>query len=433
MPTWAEAPDNVGDWTAWLWWLWYLALALFGLFVAARRDLRRALLRLVAPRLRPRPFRWARRLLFDRILWLAVGTLSVFIVFLLFGSVAMYFLERGVNDKFKTLEEASHSTLIYLFSGMEDRTPQTVWGWRCYGLLALTGLGLTAYFTGYFVSEILTRGRGTMERDAARQSFLIIGWNPRTRQVIDELFRAFEVGMERHLITVLAEERVDTSTVADLDSRGVTFVSGDPFDKKVLERIGAHQARSVILLANHKYHDPDGHSAMTVLALTGLFNDAGVLPGHRPRVCVEVVNHRKMALIRDAGAHETICHEDFGLGVLAQSAMVSSICEVYQELLSYAPATNAFHIVRSPPQGDGGAGDLPLDIWQRLLEGKSFAEAADVFTRGRDVRNPVILVGLRRGGRILVNPRDPLRLQRGDDLLVIAYGFPSLEHLRRLL
>src|SRR5262249_10253568 len=145
----------------------YLSLASFGLFVAVRRDLRRRLLRRVAVRLRPAAFRLARRLLFDHILWLAVGTLCAFGVFLLFGSVAMYFLERGVNDKFDTLEEASHSTLIYLFSGMEDRTPKTVWGWRCYGLLALTGLGLTAFFTGSFVSEILTRRRGPMERDAA--------------------------------------------------------------------------------------------------------------------------------------------------------------------------------------------------------------------------------------------------------------------------
>src|SRR5262245_54767551 len=107
MPTWADVPDIVSDWSSWLWWLGYLALAMGGLFVAARRELRRGLLRWVALRVGPRGFRWARRLLFDRILWLAIGTLCIFGIFLLFGSLAMYFLERGVNDKFDTLEEAS--------------------------------------------------------------------------------------------------------------------------------------------------------------------------------------------------------------------------------------------------------------------------------------------------------------------------------------
>jgi voltage-gated potassium channel Kch len=428
----AEVQSDPNLWDDWVWWGGYLVLAVVGGALAYRRDVRRGLLRLLAPHLSPRSFRIARRLLFERMLWLAVWVLSLFGLVLLFGSVLMYVLESRANPSFASLEEASHSTLIYLVSGAEDRQPRTPWGWRCFGLIAITGLGLTAYFTGNFVSELLFRGRRVMDRDVARQSFLVIGWNPRARQIIEELFRAFEVGLARHLITVLSDRKVDPSRVADLDSRGVTFVTGDAFDKKVLERLGAHEARAVVILANRTVQDPDGHSAVIVLALTGLFKDEQLTPERRPRICVEVVNHRKTALIRDAGADDTICHEDYGLGVLAQSALVSSIGEVYQELLAYAPETNEFHVLRSPATA-GAPSDIPAEVWERLLKGKSFREAADVFNRARDDRNPVILVGLRRGGRLLLNPLEPERVQPGDELLTIARGFPTLEPLRRLI
>ncbi len=429
----AQAPTGWEAWDDWVWWSWYLLLALVGCVAAYRRDLRRRLVSRLAPRLPPRWFRFARRLLFDRILWLAVGTVSLFGFVLLFGSAVLYAVERKDNPNFATLEEAGRSTLIYLFNGTEDRAPKTSWGWRCFGLLAFSGLALTAYFTGNFVSELISRGRSKkMDRDVARQSFLVIGWNPRARQVIEELFRAFEVGMERHLITVLSDRKVETARVADLDSRGVTFVTGDAFDKKVLERLGAHEAHAVILLANRHVEDPDGHSAVVVLALNGLFRDKGLTAGRRPRVVVEVVNHRKMALIRDAGADDTICHEDFGLAVLAQSALVTSMCEVYQELLMYAPETNEFHVLRTPA-AEGAKSDVPAEVWERALKGRTFTEAAVAFDRTRDDRNPVLLVGLRRGGRLLLNPREPEHVRPGDELLIIARGFPSQDDLRKLL
>jgi voltage-gated potassium channel Kch len=422
----AAAAADSGD--QWLWWTTYLALAAVGVVAGFRRGLRLALLRWLAPRLPGLVFRPLQRLLSHRVLWLAVGTVSLFGVFLLVGCVLMYHAERGVNDKFDTLEEASHSTLIYLFSGVEDRTPKTTWGWRCFGALALAGLGLTAYFTGRLVFEIIRGGTPTMEGNVARQTFLLIGWNPRAKRVVEDLFKAFRCGLEEHLITVLSEERVVAAHHPDLDARGVTFVTGDSSDKRVLERIGAHEAHSVIIMANKKAEDPDARAALVVLALRGLFQDKRLPEGRRPRVCVEVVHQRKTALLRDAGADETVCHEDYGLGILAQAAMVANIGEVYHELLSYNPATCEIFVLRGP-RPDGG--DVPADVWGRLLEGKTFAEAADLFTRGRDARNPAILLGVRRGGRLLLNPREPVTLQPGDDLVTVAYTFPSLDHFRQ--
>lgn len=423
---------DVDDYTAWLWWAFYLSLSLLGTVVARSRRRRARIMRWLAPRLPTAGAHLAEYLLFHRLLWVFVGVLSLIGVVLLTGSLVMYLVERDANPHFRSLEEASHSTLIYLFSGVEDRTPQTEWGWRVVGLMILAGVGLTAYATGHIIHEIIGRRERDMERDAARECYLIIGWNPRARKIVEELFLAFRAGVEKHLITVLSEHKVDTAKVLDLDARGVTFVAGEPNDKKVLAKLGAHEARSVIVMANTEHPDPDARAALIVLALRGLFQEKGVTGERKPRVCVEVVNHRRTALIRDAGADETICHEDYGLGVLTQASLTESIAAVYDDLLTFRESTNEVFLLRGPGEGPGT--HVPADVWERLFQGKNFEEAAEVFTRGHArCTNPAILIGVRRGGKLLLNPDTPVTLDRHDDLVVISRNVPSPEHMRQLV
>lgn len=420
------------DYTPWLWWSAYLVLSLVGWTVSGRRRLRVALMRWLAPRVPVAAGRVAERLLFHRVLWLFVGVLSLIGVVLLTGSLVMYLVERDANPHFGSLDEASHSTLIYLFSGVEDRTPKTEWGWRVVALMILAGVGLTAYATGHMVHEIIGRRERNMERDAARECYLVIGWNARARQIVEELFMAFEAGVEKHMITVLSEHKVNTAHVPELDARGVTFVAGDPHDKKVLDKLGAHEARSVIVMANTEHADPDARAALIALALRGLFQDKGLSPEDRPRVCVEVVNHRRISLIRDAGADETVCHEDYGLGVLTQASLAESIAEVYHELLTFRESTNEMFLLRGP--GAGAGAHIPADVWDRLFQGKTFTEAEGAFSRSRErCSNPAILVGLRRRGKMMLNPATPVTLEHGDDLIVMARQVPSAEHLRQLM
>jgi hypothetical protein len=149
-------------------------------------------------------------------------------------------------------------------------------------------------------------------------------------------------------------------------------------------------------------------------------------------VCVEVVNHRRTALIRDAGADETVCHEDYGLGVLTQASLVENVAGVYHELLTFSEGTNEVFLLRGP--GDGLGTHVPADVWDRLFQGKTFEQAAEAFTRGHArCTNPALLIGLRRAGKLLLNPNSPVTLDRHDDLIVLARNVPSPEHLRQLL
>src|SRR5207247_8528330 len=95
--------------------------------------------------------------------------------------------------------------------------------------------------------------------------------------------------------------------------------------------------------------------ALSVLVLDGLRksqqptekeNNSG-RPG--PRIYAEALDLKKAALLREAGADEVVCHEDFGLKILAQSVFQAQklvpgdYTKVYAELLRFKG--NEIHFV----------------------------------------------------------------------------------------
>jgi TRAP transporter TAXI family solute receptor len=421
--------------THWLQWAFFLFLACLALAVAHLRRPRLLVMRFASPHL-PKTVSWIlRKLLFHRLLWQVVRTLALFASLWLAGSAVMYLFEREVNINFSNLRVSSLSILVYLFSGLEDRAPVTNGGWIGSVVMLISGLLIAAYITGQFASEITRNTLGVMQmtKNSAKNSILIVGWNARAERVVREIFSAFDVNLPEHNVIVLSDEKVDTQRYSDFESRGVTFISGDAFDKKLLLRIGAHRAHSVIMMANNKSGDPDATTTLAVLALHSLCEDERISEADRPRICAEVMNHRKIELIRDAGADEIVCHEDFGLGVLAQSAFAAKLTEVYQELLSYGTTSCEIYMMSSPSQHEEQDGQIPVDIWQSLFEGKTFPEASEVFNQNRNTENPPILIGLQRGNDVLLNPKTQIQLHDGDSLILIAYVRPSFEHLRPLI
>jgi len=418
----------------WFQWTILVSIACLALLMAFARRPRLLVMRVAGPRL---PFlfgRMLRVLLFHRLLWQVVRIVGLFVLLWLFGSAVMYLFERDVNVNFSNLKVSSLSILVYLFSGLEDRAPVTNGGWIGSVAMLISGLLLAAYITGQFASEITkhTLGVINMSRNSAKNSILVVGWNPRAERVVRELFSAFEVDLPEHNVIVLSDEKVDTQRYSEFESRGVTFICGDAFDKKLLLRIGAHRAHSVIMMAN-KSEDPDAATTLAVLALRSLCREESIPEDARPRICTEVLNHRKMQLIKDAGADEVVCHQDFGLGVLAQPAFAAKLTEVYQELLTYSVSSCEIYMMSSPNAHDDEDGTIPIDIWKGLFEGKTFSEAAEILNQNRNTDNPPILIGIERDKKVLLNPKGQIKLQNGDSLVLIAYIRPWFDHLRPLI
>jgi len=265
---------------------------------------------------------------------------------------------------------------------------------------------------------------------------LIVGWNSRAEKVVRELLVAQEHGLLGHGITVLTDQLFDVKQCpAEFQRHCVTFVVGDAFDHERLKEIGAHEARCVIVMSDDSAEDPDGKTALTVLAMHTLYKEVGLKDEDpHPRICVEVKNHRKQDIIRDAGADEIVCHEDYGLGVLAQCAISLKMSEVYQDLLSYGDEGNEFYVLISPhAKHTSDEPEIPEDIWDGLFNGSTFAQAADVFTHHRSTVHSIILVGIRgEDEHVHLNPEKDFKLRPGDDLIVMARQRqrPSLDFLR---
>lgn len=416
----------------WLHWGIFVALSLGVLVVARWQAFRHRLFIFIVNRMRMpyRLFNLMRPLMYHKLVWTLVSVFSALCLVWLVGSAYMYWCEHEINVHFVSLRQSSLSILIYLFSGLEDRQPVTTTGWMGSFLMLIIGLIIAAYLTGHFANYIHRYATEViqMTHNAAKHGILIIGWNERAERVIREIFAGFESGLTMHTVTVLTSQPVSlTPTIRDFESQGVTFLSGNPFDKKVLERIGAHEAHEVLVLADESAEDPDGRSALVVLALRSLIEEKH--EHETPYIVVEVINHRKMDLIRDAGADDVICHQDFGIGVLAQSIFYHEVSEIYNQLLTYGGNTCEIYILGAA-EHDGHRADISHQAWQEYFENKTFAEACEYFAEHRHTNNPIILLGIQRAGRkgqeVHLNPRGDFRLQKGDCLIVIAWKRPQI-------
>ena len=355
--------------------------------------------------------------------------------FWIIGTFFMHHFERQVNENFLTLWDSFWSIATYLFSGFEDKFPVTPLGKAVSVLLMVGGIGLIAFFTAEFAS-VLTHKRieGRPRMDKVEGHILICNWSARGEKIVKEIHDP--VACPDLPLVVLTQERIDRQLY---ESRAefhlVQFVSGDLLNKSFLRFVGAQRARSIIILADEKVEDPDAQSALIALAIDSLCREQHRGSEGKPHVVAQVLNHRKTEHLKDAGVDETVCSEDYGIGILAQSAMYEKLSEVYDQLLTYSEETNEIYAL--------GSKDIPDRIWNEVFEGKTFLEVAHFFSEEhRDPRNPAILIGVRRGKNVILNPRkekdekyewlkfDTFQRAKDDHPIFLSYEKPDLKTIK---
>ncbi len=333
------------------------------------------------------------------------------------GAAAMYLAEQRANEFFASPSNAFWSMAVYLLSGFEDREPVTGLGRLLGVLFMLGGVSVVAYLTGE-IASYLTLKKIRRTKEVRGMDMLIVNWEHRGDRLVREVNAyADRLGRTRPRIVVLTEESVDTSRYRDLeDYREVRFLAGDIFSKELLASIGAQDAGSVVVLAEGG-SDPDARVALAVLSLRALaLEHHGEAGRTRPLIIAESRNHRKRQHILDAGANEVITATDFHMGLLAQAAQSPATAAVYRDLLHASEDTCEVYVLD----------DLPAETFSRHFEGRSFAEAASAFLAAD---RPGILVGVVRGGRLLMAPgRDAFdRFRTGDQPVFIAPSRPRLD------
>lgn len=320
--------------------------------------------------------------------------LGIFAIMFILSGIAMHFFEHKVNNNFQTLSESYWSISIYILSGFEDRAPVTAGGRVTSIAVLILSLALVGTVTGkiasFFILDNLRRSK--MPKNL-KDHIVICNWNERGDKVVKELHNpACVPEKEIVIITTLEVNEEELRKVTEYEK--VSFVRGDPSLHDILRSQQVHLAKSVIILGDDTCPDPDAISALISLAITRICEEEHT---KKPHIVAEVVNHRKIEHLKDAGVDEAICSVDYGLGILAQCALYEKLSEAYHQLLTYSADTNELFVLEEK--------EIPDEVIKNQM---TFQEACDYFNKNRDPNNPAILVGVRRNikgrNKVILNP-----------------------------
>ncbi len=340
------------------------------------------------------------------------SSVSAFLTaFFLLSVFLIYHFERQYDSRL-TLFDAFRIVLVF-FLGEYGDTPQTQIGRVLSVILFLLGIVVVAALIGKIASLFVEMKMEVKMPQGMERHIVICNWHESGDRLIKELHSQL-AAPDTDIIVITPKEVNETELRICSAYEKVYFIRSDPTRHEVLRRARAHHARSVIILANPDCSDPDAQTALISLAITKLEQQVE----RKPHIIAEVIDPHKVQHLIDAGVDEWVCSADYGLGILAQSALFGQISDVFQQLLTYSEETNEIYLVEG-------------DKFPKLFLGKTFQEVADILNTHRSLKNPTILVGVKRDARVLLNPRkeefDTFR--PGDSLIVMSFDQPDFVDL----
>lgn len=337
----------------------------------------------------------------------------IFVCLYVLGAMAMYFFERYNNRSFESVGESFWSIAIYVLSGFEDRYPVTLAG----RITSVFILILTVFFfgavAGRFAAAFLRSEVVKMPKNL-NDHIVICNWNERGKRVITELHHP--EGKPNADIVIIDNKLLQEKELSRMPAYNRLFcIHEDPIRHGTLKRARVSLADTVIVLADNESPDPDAKSAMIILALLS------ECKRRHPHIISEVVNSDNSQHLTDAGADETICTSEIGVGILAHCALNKQLSVVYKDLLTYTFEGNEIYIVTR-------------DHFPDAFVGKTFTECAQMLYEKRDKKDPVVLLGIRRDDRVIMNPREHAGgfgaeesiVGEDDALIAMAFSAPDL-------
>lgn len=337
------------------------------------------------------------------------------LIFLVFW-ILLFLLEKGRNPRCGDLFDAFRLVLVLFLGEYEEFGPVTVVGKIIAVLSFILGVAIVATAVGKIASVFVNIKREVKVPKEIKSHIVICNWNDKGDRIIKEIHSPqAEPETEIFIVTDKEDKEImEEELRASSEYQKVYFIKGDPTLHSVLRNSAqAHLAKSIIILADERCPDPDAKTALIALAVTKLEKEQV----KKPHIVAEVINHRKIEHLTDAGVDEWICATDYGLGIMAQCALYQKLSEVYHQLLTYSKDTNEIYMV---------AGE---NFPRVFIENKmTFKEVSKFLNENRDSENPVIPVGIKRGERVILNPRENEfdYFKEGDSLIVIAFKAPNL-------
>lgn len=331
-------------------------------------------------------------------------------IFLISVFLLYHFEKEGASQI--TIFDAFRMVLIFFFGEYGD-TPRTQAGKIISIVLFILGIIVVASLIGKMASIFLKMNMEVQVPNKIDDHIVMCNWNDSGDRIIKEIHSPL-ASPETEIIVITELEINEIELRLSAEYEKVFFIRSDPTMHSVLKRARAHLAKSIIILADMDCTDPDAKTALTALAITNLEKDSP----HKPHIIAETINHRKINHLIDAGVDEWVCAVDYGLGIIAQSALYGKLSEVYQQLLTYSNETNEIYLVDRKKYPAG-------------FQGKSFHEVANILNKNKNPKNPCIIIGVKRAGQVILNPKkgDFDFFKPDDCLIVMSFDPPDLRYL----
>ena len=310
-----------------------------------------------------------------------VKLLSFIIIFLLlFGSI-IHFIEP---DTFPTIPEGVWWAVVTISTvGYGDYAPSTLLGRLTGSVLILTGAGIvTSYFSSISKVAISTEQqllKGTKEFQGTGH-YIIIGWNERSREIIEEIHE------RRHERTIVL---IDSSLREHpLPRTNIHFIHGRATVDSVLLKANVREASLVLITTDYSQSEfqTDMFSILTLLAVKGLNPNVYCL--------VEILTKEQKENARRAGADGLVETNKFASEYMLHFLLAG-------ETLQFQEEWEDFHIAELAMKHE----------WLQY----TFQQLSGVL-----LGQEILLVGLIRGGEKRFKPPSHTQLQPGDSLLIIA-------------
>lgn len=344
-----------------------------------------------------------------------LGFLASLIIIVWFsGAIFLYIYEGDSNPAFDSVGKAYWNIAVYLFSGLDSGVPLTTAGkFTVAIILVISAIGvavLTASIASLLV-EFRAKGRFLMPSTyTPRNHIVICNWNKKGLPLLQELHSEI-LSIKRTIIVISESDGACEFPEDQGDSAfdNVMLVRGNPARDYVLRRANVQEAHSVIILSESAgTANADGHAMMVCMAIKSVCDESGSKPSY---ITAEVDDPKNVHHFKRAGADEVVCEGDYGMRLLAQSAVEHGLTNVYKNLLTFSANTNELYV---------------LDIPESVI-GLSFSELGKKIYEARSNFEPVILVGCKTAeGEFLLNPRSAEQKFRPDDkAIVVAWQRPK--------
>lgn len=311
-----------------------------------------------------------------------------------FGTVGIYLMEKPYNEDFRSWWDCFWWAIVTMSTvGYGDKVPLTTGG-RIIAMVCMVGgpillVSLVGSLGALIYDEWQRRVKG-MSQVVSQRHILICGWNSKARDILQEL--RLSQAFRKWPVTIIDEK----TAAKPVEDRYVSFVRGNASEVSTLEQANVRRAGFAIILADGPTPAADQKTVLTVLAIKDL--NPSILS------CAELNDAHNEAHLRRAGCDVVVTASALTAKLLAMSIENPAVNRVVKELVSRA-GNEIYRVLLPQPY-------VGLTFEQCFRELKSSHE--------------VIIIGVERQDKCLLNPASGFLLQEGDFLLVISQEPPIL-------